>query len=115
MLRNLGGRVPHAAQIRLLMDVQRRRHTDRDKIHVFDKGKIRGRRQKPFVHQLLQVLVHHIANVVVPLVHHLHFSRLLVETDGLKSRFRLFHRQRQSHIAKADHAHGDLSFCDFIQ
>jgi len=109
------GGIPDVADIRLLVLVQRCRHTDGNEIYFTDFGEIRSSLQHPGGDQLLQVRIHHVADVVFPGVHHIHLFLLDVKANGAEAVFRLIHRQRQTHIPQAAHAHGQgfvLNFGD---
>ena len=97
------------------MRVQRRRHADRDEVHVLHKAEVGGCRQRSRLHQLFQIAVHHVPDVVVSGVHQLHLFRLHVESDGLEPGLRLLHRQRQPHIAEAYHPDHDFPALNLFQ
>ena len=100
----LGG-IPDIADIRLLVGVQRRGNTDGDEIHVLDKGEVGGGPQHPGGHQLPQVGIHHVANVVRPGVYQVHLFLLDIKADGTKPMLGLVHRKRQAHVAQAADTH----------
>ena len=81
------------------MSIQWRRHTDGNKIHIFNKTKVRGSTQFSRLHQCLQIVVHDIADVIMSGIDELDLFVLYVKSRRLKSRTSLLHSQRQTDIA----------------
>ena len=92
MLGDRNGGIPDKADIRLLVLIQRRRDTDGDEIYILDKAEIRCCTEFPCLYQLLQVSIHHIADVVFSGVDKIHLFLLYVKANGLKAVFRLVNR-----------------------
>ena len=97
--------IPDVANVRLLVPVQRRGDADGDKVHILDEAEVGGGAQHTGLHQLLQVGVHHVADIVFPGVYQVYLLLLHIETNGLEAVLGLVHRQGQAHIAQAAHAH----------
>ena|SRR5699024_4737500 len=91
------------------MRVQRGGHADGDKVDILDKAEVGGGGKHAALDNAGKVAVHHVADVVVAGVDHLHLLRLDVEADGLKARFGLLDRQRQADIAQTHYSDNDLS------
>ena len=114
MARNGPGRIPNVADIRLLMGVQRRGYADGDKIHVLYEGKVGRGPEHSGGYQLPQIRVHHVPDVVLPRVHHVHLFLLDIKADGTKAVLGLVHRQRQTHIAQTADAHEQSLVLNFL-
>jgi len=109
------GRWFHVTYIRLLVHIQRRGHANSHKINIADKTEIVGGRKHSFSHNFFQIVVHHIANVVMTGIYHVHFCFLHIETDGFESGFGFFNGKRQSYISEAYHSHNDFALFNFFQ
>ena len=108
------GGIPDVADVRLLVLVQRRGHADGDEIHITHPGEIRGGAEHSGLHQLFQIRVHHVADVVFPGVHHVHLFLLDIKADGAEPVFRLIHRQGQSHVSQTADTHGQGLILDLF-
>ena len=113
MLGNALGRALHIADIRLLMRIQRRRHADCNKVHVFHKRKVICCGKHAVLYHLGQVGIHHIPDVVFPFVDKPYFFALHVKANGLKPSFCLLHCQGQSHVTKSNYTHNNFFVFDF--
>ena len=114
ILGDLDGGVLHIADVRLLVGIQRGGDADGDKVHIADPGEIGGSAEHTALHQLCQLVVHHIADVVLTGVDQIHLFLLHVKTDGLEAVACLVHCQRQTHIAQTAHAHGQGLILNFL-
>ena len=97
----------HVADIGLLMLVKRRRHGDAHAVARGHGGKVRRGAKHTLLHDLFEVAVHHVADVVVALIDHVHLPGLHVKADHMEAGLGLFHRQREPDIAQSNHAQGD--------
>ena len=92
------------------MHIQRRRHTDGYKIHIFYKGKIGSGAERTVPYQLRQLCIDHIADIVVSGIHQFHFFFLHVEADSPETCLGFLYGKGQAHIAQAHDAYRDFSF-----
>ena len=97
----------HIADIGLLVRVQRGGHGNAHAVARGHGGKVRGGAQHAFLHDLFQVAVYHVADVVVSLIDHIHLLGLHVKADHMETGLGLFHRERKPDIAQSNHAKGD--------
>ena len=105
----------HIADVRLLMNVQRRGNADGHKVRAGDFFKIGGGAEHSAFHDLLEIAVHHIADIVMALVHQTDFFTVHVKTDGMKASLGLFDGQRETHIAQTDHSDAHFLAGNLIQ
>ena len=84
------------------MGVERRGHADGDEAALGDAREVAGRLERAGLHERGEILLHHVADVVLAAVDHVHLVGLHVEADRLEAGLRLLHRQRQPHVAEAD-------------
>ena len=99
----------HIADIGLLVRVQRGGHGNAHAVARGHGGKVRGGAQHSFLHDLFQVAVYHVADVVVSLIDHIHLLGLHVKADHMETGLGLFHRERKPDIAQSNHAKGDAT------
>lgn len=90
------------------MLIERRRHTDCNKIHILYKTKICCGNQHFLLYQPLQITVHDVADIIMAFVYHVYLAVLHIESDRVKSCFRLFYCQRKSYISQADNSYFNL-------
>lgn len=97
------------------MGVQRRGHAERDEVALGHAGEVVGGLEHAGGDELRQVLLHHVADVVLTGVDHLHLGGLHVEADGAEARLGLLHGQGQAHIAEAHSAAGDGAVLNVVE
>ena len=100
MLGNALGRALHIADIRLLVLVKRRRYTDRNRINVADKIKIRGSTQETCLHHVFELVADNIADIVVAGINRIHLFGLYVKANRLITGLCHLHGKRQAYIAQ---------------
>ena len=115
MFGNRNSTVMHIADIRLLMLVKRSRHTNSNKVNIFNKSKIGSCRKHTTFYNGFKVFIDYIADIVVTGVNHIHFFFLYVKANGFVTCFGFFYRQRQANITKSDNAYYNFFTAYFIK
>lgn len=110
----LGGTL-YIADVRLLVLVQRGRHADGNRVHIFDKREIGCGGKFPGLHNLFENIVHNVPNVVMPCIDQIYLLALYVKANGLVAGLGELRRKRQAHIAQAHNTDHCGLVCNFIQ
>ena len=82
------------------MHVKRSGYANSHEVAFTDTGEISGSLDHIIVHKLLQILIHHVTNVVLASIDHVDLFGLHVDAHGLEAGFGLLHSKRQAHITK---------------
>ena len=97
------------------MNVQRRGNADGHKVRAGDFFKIGGGVEHSAFHDLLEIAVHYVSDIVMAFVHQTDFFAVDVKTDGMKTSLGLFDGQRETYITQTDHADAHFLAGDLIQ
>ena len=92
------------ADVRLLMGVERRRHADAHAVALRRVGKVGRGDELSGLNERFEILVDHIADIVLPGVDHVYLFLLHIKAVDLEARLCLLHRERQTDIAETDNA-----------
>ena len=96
------------------MRVQRSGNADAHAVAARRLGEVRGGGEHAGVYQGLEVLVDHVADIVVAGVDHVDLFLLYIETDDFEAGLGLFHGQGQAYIAQSDNAQSRLTGKQFV-
>ena len=94
----------HVRGVGHLMNIERCRHTNGNKVALGHTRKVGRRFEHAGFHKRGQILLDHIANVVLTTVDHVRPFHLHVEADSLEARLCLLNCKRQPHVPKTNRA-----------
>ena len=94
----------HIGGVGHLVGVERGGHADGDEAALGDAREVARCLERAGLDEGREVLLHDVADVVLPAVHHVHLVGLHVEADGPEAGLGLLHGQRQPHVAEAHRA-----------
>jgi len=96
------------------VSVERRRHADAHAVALRRVGKIGRGNELSGLDKRFEILVHHIADIVLAGVDHVHLFLLHIKAVDLEAGLRLLHSERQADIAETDNAERGLTSEQFF-
>ena len=97
------------------MHVKRSGYADSHEVAFTDTGEISGSLDHIIVHELLQILVHHVTDVVLAAIDHVDLLGLHVDAHGLEAGLGLLHGKGQAHVAETHGAAHQIARGDLVQ